>query len=75
MLCVNTRFLDLHLHADNSGHQKKTPGVPHAPVALFLGFVFSVLFGGVLTFCGFDELASKIASFVRGPYFMRSFTL
>ncbi|KAL8276547.1 hypothetical protein RQP46_011037 [Phenoliferia psychrophenolica] len=42
------------------------PGVPHAPIALYLGIVFSVVSGGVFTFCGFDELASKIASFIVG---------
>lgn len=36
------------------------------PAALPLGFVMSILIGGVLTFCGFDTLASKIASFIVG---------
>lgn len=36
------------------------------PQALPLGFVASILVGGLLTFCGFDILASKIASFILG---------
>lgn len=32
--------------------------------ALPLGYLFNVTIGGVLTFCGFNTLASKIASFV-----------
>jgi hypothetical protein len=34
------------------------------PAALPLGFVMSIVVGGLLTFCGFDTLASKIASFI-----------
>ena len=32
--------------------------------ALPAGYVFSIIFGGVLVFCAFNTLASKIASFV-----------
>ncbi|BGP27292.1 hypothetical protein JCM10295v2_006256 [Rhodotorula toruloides] len=35
--------------------------------ALPPGYLFSIIIGGVLTFCGFDTLASKIASFVCRP--------
>ncbi|CEQ39400.1 SPOSA6832_00916, partial [Sporobolomyces salmonicolor] len=34
--------------------------------ALPSGYIFSVFVGGLLTFCGFDTLASKIASFIVG---------
>ncbi|GAA5945028.1 M50 family metallopeptidase [Sporobolomyces koalae] len=34
--------------------------------ALPAGYVFSILIGGILTFCGFNTLASKVASFVIG---------
>ncbi|GAA5879876.1 hypothetical protein JCM16303_004381 [Sporobolomyces ruberrimus] len=34
--------------------------------ALPAGYVFSIFIGGVLTFCGFNTLASKIASFIIG---------
>ncbi|GAA5900790.1 uncharacterized protein JCM6883_004655 [Sporobolomyces salmoneus] len=34
--------------------------------ALPAGYVFSIIFGGILTFCGFNTLASKIASFIIG---------
>ncbi|GAA6023407.1 hypothetical protein JCM11491_006461 [Sporobolomyces phaffii] len=34
--------------------------------ALPAGFAFSILLGGLLTFCGFNTLASKIASFIIG---------
>lgn len=32
--------------------------------ALPMGYLFNIVVGGVLTFCGFDTLASKIASCV-----------
>ncbi|GAA5995251.1 M50 family metallopeptidase [Rhodotorula paludigena] len=32
--------------------------------ALPMGYLFSIIVGGVLTFCGFNTLASKIASFI-----------
>ncbi|GAA6023776.1 hypothetical protein JCM10207_001190 [Rhodosporidiobolus poonsookiae] len=34
--------------------------------ALPMGYVFSILVGGLFTFCGFDTLASKVASFIIG---------
>ncbi|GAA6059203.1 hypothetical protein JCM10212_006596, partial [Sporobolomyces blumeae] len=34
--------------------------------ALPAGYIFSIVIGGLLTFCGFDTLASKIASFIIG---------
>ncbi|GAA5990829.1 hypothetical protein JCM11641_000842 [Rhodosporidiobolus odoratus] len=35
-------------------------------IALPPGYIFSIFIGGLLTFCGFDTLASKIASFIIG---------
>lgn len=40
------------------------------PAALPLGFVFSIVVGGLLTFAGFDTLASKIASFILGLFWL-----
>lgn len=38
------------------------------PIAVLpLGYLFSIFIGGLLTFCGFDTLASKIASFLIAP--------
>ncbi|GAA6042441.1 hypothetical protein JCM8097_008454 [Rhodosporidiobolus ruineniae] len=34
--------------------------------ALPMGYLFNIFIGGLLTFCGFDTLASKIASFIVG---------
>ncbi|GAA5895389.1 hypothetical protein JCM6882_006238 [Rhodosporidiobolus microsporus] len=34
--------------------------------ALPMGYLFSIIVGGLLTFCGFNTLASKIASFIVG---------
>ncbi|BGP43038.1 hypothetical protein JCM10449v2_007053 [Rhodotorula kratochvilovae] len=45
------------------GDQRELP-LPLA--ALPPGYLFSILVGGVLTFCGFNTLASKIASFIIG---------
>ncbi|KAJ8292094.1 60S ribosomal protein L18-B [Rhodotorula toruloides] len=41
--------------------------------ALPPGYLFSIIVGGVLTFCGFDTLASKIASFIVGLGFVAVF--
>jgi hypothetical protein len=40
------------------------PGLYQPPIVLFLGQASSIIFGGVLIFCGFDTLASKYASYV-----------
>jgi hypothetical protein len=39
------------------------PGVILSPPALFLGQVFSIMFGGIVVIAGFSTLASKYASF------------
>ncbi|GAA5868583.1 hypothetical protein JCM3774_005436 [Rhodotorula dairenensis] len=41
--------------------------------ALPAGYVFSVVVGGLLTFCGFNTLASKVASFIVGLAFVAVF--
>ncbi|GAA5971641.1 hypothetical protein JCM11641_000668 [Rhodosporidiobolus odoratus] len=46
------------------GASHTTPGRRFPPLALFLGQVFSITFGGAMIFTGFDTLASKYASFV-----------
>ncbi|GAA5860766.1 hypothetical protein JCM8547_005528 [Rhodosporidiobolus lusitaniae] len=46
------------------GATHTTPGRLLTPLGLFLGQLFSILFGGVMVFVGFDTLASKYASFV-----------
>lgn len=46
-------------------------GIPFA--ALPAGYVFSMVVGGLLTFCGFNTLASKVASFVVGLGFVAVF--
>ena len=33
-----------------------------------MGYLFNIIVGGLLTYCGFDTLASKIASFVRAVF-------
>lgn len=38
--------------------------------ALPAGYVCSVVVGGLLTFCGFNTLASKVASFIVGLAFV-----
>ncbi|GAA5920210.1 hypothetical protein JCM1841_006652 [Sporobolomyces salmonicolor] len=49
---------------NQGGATHTTPGGPMTPLALFFGQVFSIAFGGAMIFCGFDTLASKVASFV-----------
>ncbi|GAA5896223.1 hypothetical protein JCM5296_007266 [Sporobolomyces johnsonii] len=49
---------------NQGGATHTTPGKPMTPLALFFGQVFSIVFGGAMIFCGFDTLASKVASFV-----------
>ncbi|GAA6049262.1 hypothetical protein NBRC10513_005745 [Rhodotorula toruloides] len=46
---------------------------PLPMAALPPGYLFSIIVGGVLTFCGFDTLASKIASFIVGLGFVAVF--
>ncbi|KWU44589.1 hypothetical protein RHOSPDRAFT_12789, partial [Rhodotorula sp. JG-1b] len=46
-------------------------GIPFA--ALPAGYVFSMVVGGLLTFCGFNTLASKVASFIVGLGFVAVF--
>ncbi|GAA5911668.1 hypothetical protein JCM6882_006935 [Rhodosporidiobolus microsporus] len=46
------------------GATHTTPGRLLTPPGLYLGQVFSSLFGGVMVFVGFNALASKYASFV-----------
>lgn len=41
--------------------------------ALPAGYLFSILVGGLLTFCGFNTLASKVASFIVGLAFIAVF--
>ncbi|GAA5866083.1 hypothetical protein JCM8547_000592 [Rhodosporidiobolus lusitaniae] len=45
------------------GDEREHP-IPFA--ALPIGYVFNIVWGGLLVFCGFDTLASKIASFIVG---------
>ncbi|GAA6012382.1 hypothetical protein JCM10207_007068 [Rhodosporidiobolus poonsookiae] len=47
-----------------------TPGRVLRPPSLFLGQLFSILFGGVMVFVGFNTLASKYASFVIMPLWL-----
>ncbi|GAA5824492.1 hypothetical protein JCM5353_000329 [Sporobolomyces roseus] len=47
-----------------------TPGRPIPLVTLFMGQIFSILFGGGLIFAGFNTLASKYASFVVGAIWL-----
>ncbi|KAK4052718.1 hypothetical protein OIV83_002005 [Microbotryomycetes sp. JL201] len=42
------------------------PPLPLPIEALPLGYIFNIFGGGLLTFCGFNTLASKIASFILG---------
>lgn len=44
------------------------PPLPLPLPALPLGYLLNILIGGLLTFCGFNTLASKIASFVSPTY-------
>ncbi|GAA5926776.1 hypothetical protein JCM10213_002446 [Rhodosporidiobolus nylandii] len=46
------------------GASHTTPGRRLTPLGLFLGQVFSIVFGGLLIFTGFNTLASKYASFI-----------
>lgn len=47
----------------NEGGATRLEGGHYNPAALPLGYMTSCLLGGVLVFCGFNTLASKIASF------------
>ncbi|KAK4057490.1 hypothetical protein OIO90_001559 [Microbotryomycetes sp. JL221] len=42
------------------------PSLPLPMAALPSGYIVNIMFGGLLTFCGFNTLASKIASFIVG---------
>ena len=47
------------------GAVKLKGGILPPAAGLPMGYLFNIIVGGLLTYCGFDTLASKIASFVR----------
>lgn len=61
--------LPLHLSVVDKAYlpSSQRPGLILSHPTIALGQIFSILFGGLLVFVGFDTLASKYVSFVRPP--------
>ncbi|ORY88232.1 peptidase M50B-like-domain-containing protein [Leucosporidium creatinivorum] len=70
LICLGGSVGQFSITPDPGGQTRlynPDPGSPPFPLplgALPLGFLFNIFIGGLLTFCGFNTLASKIASFI-----------
>ncbi|KAK4698717.1 hypothetical protein P7C70_g7553, partial [Phenoliferia sp. Uapishka_3] len=84
-VCFNLKIEDVTFSPEEGGLVRLAPAVvtfPEegmiirvpdiaAPVpGLVFGYLFNIIIGGLLTYCGFDTLASKIASFLVGLAFL-----
>ncbi|KAL8278497.1 hypothetical protein RQP46_009187 [Phenoliferia psychrophenolica] len=68
-ICFGAHVSEVCLDPNQGGKvvmKEIEPGIRYAIPAAGLpaGYLFNIIVGGLLTYCGFDTLASKIASFV-----------